>query len=200
MSRKAIFGGTFDPVHNGHIYLANKALDFLNLDKVIFVPAGNPPLKTKKTVTEGKIRLEMIEKAIGHNDKFQVDAFEIHNKAVSYTYKTLQYFKNLEKSTKWFFLVGTDCLYEFHLWKNVDIILDLCQVVVFSRPGYNQQEIFEKKKEAEEKYNKEIIFLDVMDMDISSSGIREKIKSKENIEALIPKPVMEIIDENQLYR
>lgn len=200
VQKKAIYGGTFDPVHNGHIYLAERALEFLSLDKVIFVPAGSPPLKTKKIVTDGKIRLDMIKKATASNVKFETSSFEIDNNDISYTYKTIQYFKELEKETKWYFLVGTDCLYEFHLWKNVNIILDSCQVVVFNRPGFQQEEILIKKAEVERKYNHEILFLDVMDVDISSSNIRERAKSGENLSHLLAKPVVEIIEKYKLYR
>ena len=198
--KKAIFGGTFDPIHNGHIYLAYEALKLLKLDKVIFVPSGNPPHKTDKMVTDAFIRSELVKSAIVDESKFEMSYFEVNNSGFSYTYKTLEYFNQLEKSTQWYFLTGSDCLTELHYWKNVSTILKLCNFVVFNRPGFDEQLVYQKKLEAEKKYNKEITLLEINPLDISSSMIRQKVKNHEEIGELVPKSVQISINKLSLYK
>ena len=198
--KKAIFGGTFDPIHNGHIYLAYEALKLLKLDKVIFVPSGKPPHKTYKRVTDAFIRCELIKSAISNENKFEIDSFEVNNTGFSYTYKTLEYFNRLEKTTEWYFLTGSDCLEELHLWKNVDIILNLCNFVVFNRPGFDERHISKIKLQAEKKYNKEITLLQINPLNISSSMIRQKIKNHEEIGELVSQNVEVSIKKLNLYK
>ena len=198
--KKAIFGGTFDPIHNGHIYLAYEALKLLKLDKVIFVPSGNPPHKTYKTVTDASIRCDLIKNAILNESKFEMDLFEVNNTGFSYTYKTLEYFNQLEKNTEWFFLTGSDCLLELHYWKNVSAILKLCNFVVFNRPGFDESQISKIKQQTEKKYGKEITLLKIKPLDISSSMIRLKVRNQEEIEELVPQNVQISINKLNLYK
>ncbi|MBC8061105.1 MAG: nicotinate-nucleotide adenylyltransferase [Clostridiaceae bacterium] len=198
--KKAIFGGTFDPIHNGHIYLAYEALELLKLDKVIFVPSGNPPHKTNKIITDALIRCELVKSAIINESKFEMDSIEVNNSGLSYTYKTLEYFNQLEKTTEWYFLTGSDCLMDLHYWKNVSGILELCNFVVFNRPGFDKNRISQVKLEVEKKYNKEIILLQIEPLDISSTMIRQKVKNNEEIEALVSKSVEASIRKLGLYK
>lgn len=200
MVKKAIFGGTFNPIHNGHLHIAYEALNSLNLDKVIFVPAGDPPHKTGKVVTDAVDRYNIVNVAVRNEEKFEVSPYEINKKGKSYTYMTLRYFHNLEPETEWYFITGTDCLVELHLWKNVDKILDLCKFVVFSRPGYNEQEVLYSKKCIEEKYNCKLILVEIPTMEISSTMIREKIKKGEDVSDYLPEGVYDAIIELGLYR
>ena len=197
--KKAIFGGTFDPIHNGHIDLAYEALRLLKLDKVIFVPSGKPPHKTDKIITDASVRCELVKSAISDQDKFEMSSFEVDNIGLSYTYKTLKYFNQLEKTTKWYFLTGSDCLTELHYWKNVGEILKLCNFVVFNRPGFDEIDINKIKIQTEKKYNKEIILLKINPLDISSSMVRQKVKNKEEIKDLVPKSVEASIRKLRLY-
>ncbi len=199
-SRKAIFGGTFDPIHNGHLYLANEAIKLLNLDKLIFVPSGNPPHKANNVVSNAQIRYELVKEAISTHKGFEVSSYEVNKTEYSYTYKTLQYFNKLESETEWFFLIGSDCLFELHLWKNVDEILKLCNLVVFNRPGYTEKEIYQKKIEIEKEYRKEIFLLNIKPLDISSSMVRALVIKNEDIEELVPKNVNIAIKKLHLYK
>jgi len=198
--KKAIFGGTFDPIHNGHIYLAYEALRLLKLDKVIFVPSGTPPHKTDKTITDSFIRCELVKNAILNESKFEMNSFEVNSSELSYTFKTLEYFNQLEKTTEWYFLTGSDCLMELHYWKNVRAILELCKFVVFNRPGFDQKQILQIKSEVEKKYKKEITLLEITPLDISSTMIRKKIKSGEEIGEFVPKSVESSIKQLSLYK
>ena len=198
--RKAIFGGTFDPIHNGHMHIAYEALYNLNLDLIIFIPSGNPPHKTKRKVTEGKIRYEMVKSTIKDEAKFHISDCEVNNSELSYTYKTLKYFSTLEPDTKWFFITGADSLINLESWKNVKGILECCTLVVFTRPGYDLAEINEQKKKIEEKYNADIIFLNMPVIDISSTTIKKKISENKNVKYLLPYEAYKIIKELNLYK
>lgn len=199
MKKKGILGGTFDPFHNGHMNIAYESLYKLMLDEIIFMPAGNPPHKTDKIITSPEIRYEMIKKSILGEEKFKVSHYEIDKKGYSYTYKTLEYIKSVEKNTELFFITGADCLMYVDKWKCPEQIFKNSNFVVFNRSGYDKNNIIEKKNEIEQKYKNEIIFINIPLLDISSTEIREKVKKCEEIKYLVPKEVYDIIKINKLY-
>ena len=198
MCRVGIIGGTFDPIHLAHIYIAEEAKKKLNLDKVIFMPAGIQPLKTDKQVTEASLTLEMVQKAIEGKIGFEVSDYEIKKEGKSYTYKTLEHFYKEYKDL--YFITGADCLLGIDKWKEIDKIFSLCKFVVFTRPGYNNEELVNKKRFVEEKYNGDIILLEVPGIHISSTDIREKIINNEKVDDILPAVVLDIIKEKGLYR
>ena len=200
MKRKAIFGGTFDPIHNGHLHIAYEALNFLNLDKLIFMPSGNPPHKLKLDKTDAFIRCELIRMAIRGEKLFEVSDYEINRKEINYTYKTLEHFSSLEPDTEWYFITGVDCLMELDSWRNVERILNSSRFVVFNRPGYEKDEILKQKIRVEKLYNKEIIFMDLPLLDISSSVIKKKIQKGNNVSYLMPQGVYNTVLELGLYK
>ena len=201
MIKKGILGGTFDPIHIGHMYIANEALWSLKLDRIIFMPSGNPPHKTGKVVTEAKLRYDMVREAISGNKFFEISDYEINKSGYSYTYETLEYFNEREgNNTEWYFITGCDCLFDLHAWKNVDRIMNSCTLVVFNRPGYSKEEIHRQKKMVEEKYKSNIVFMDVLLLDISSTYIRECIKTGRDVSFFLPTGVKESIVENGLYK
>jgi len=198
--RKAIFGGTFDPIHNGHMHIAYEALYNLNLDLIIFMPSGNPPHKVRRKVTEGKIRYEIVKSAIKDEIRFDISDYEINSNELSYTYKTLKHFNTLEPNTEWFFITGADSLIDLESWRNVKGILENCTLVVFTRPGYSLEEIKKQKKNIEEKYNTDIIFLNMPVIDISSTIIKKKISENKNVKYLLPCEAYKIIKKLNLYK
>lgn len=198
--KKAIFGGTFDPIHIGHIHIAYEALYNLGIDEIIFMPNGNPPHKNNKGVTCGNIKYEMVLKAIEREAKFSINDYEIKNKGLSYTYNTLTHFNELEPDTDWFFLVGVDSLMTFNTWRNIDIILDNCTLVVFSRSGYNDKNVYEMKARIEAEYNTKIVFLEMPLLDISSTEVKRKIAQHRVVNYLLPNGVGDIINKYNLYR
>lgn len=197
--KKAIFGGTFDPIHNGHIYIAYEALKCLELDKVIFMPSGNPPHKQGKNITDAFLRAEMIKMVIKNEEKFEISGYEINKTSINYTYETMEYYKQLEPNTQWYFLTGTDCLMELESWKNVDRILNACKFVVFSRAGYYSQDIINQKKYIENKYNNSILYLNLKAVNISSTKVRNMIKNGIKASRYLPSNVYNTIKVLGLY-
>jgi nicotinate-nucleotide adenylyltransferase len=198
--KKGIIGGTFDPIHNGHLYIAYEAMYRLNLNKVIFMPSGNPPHKNEKKITDGCRRYDLVTKAIKNESSFEVSDFEVKKQSYSYTFETMEYFKYKEPDTEWYFITGADCLRDLHLWKRVDSILENCTLVVFNRPGQNKDLLLREKENFEAKYNKKIIFLDLLQIDISSSIIREAVKAGKNVSYFLPEIVYNDILELGLYK
>lgn len=200
MIKKAIFGGTFDPIHNGHLHIAYEALYKLQLNKIIFMPSGTPPHKLEKNITSSLLRHEMVKMATRGERCFDVSDYEINKSNLSYTYQTLEYFNNLEKDTEWYFLTGVDCLMDIEGWKNTDKIFQLCKLIVFNRPGYNMENIEEQKNKVEKKYCNKIEFLDIPLLDISSTNIRNNIIEGKSVSYLLPESVYNIIEELNLYK
>ncbi|AJA48402.1 putative nicotinate-nucleotide adenylyltransferase [Clostridium pasteurianum DSM 525 = ATCC 6013] len=198
--KKGILGGTFDPLHNGHLNIAYEAAERLNLDKIVFIPTGNPPHKKDKLVTDASIRYKMVENAIKDEAIFEIDDYEINKKDLSFTYITLEYLSKKEPNTEWYFISGADCLVEMESWKNIKRILELCHFVVFSRAGYKKVELEYQKEKIQKKYNADIILLNLPLMDISASYIREKIRCSNNISYLVPNSVLKDINRLKLYQ
>ena len=203
MKRYGIIGGTFDPIHNAHLYIAYEAKEQLKLDEVIFMPAGKQPFKAENIVTDSKLRYEMVKSAIEPFDEFSISSYEIEKGGLSFTYETLQYFKskndvqNQEKEL--FFITGADCLISIEKWRDVQKIFSLATLVVFARGGISKKEMVEKKQIIEEKYNGKIIILDLKELEISSTDIRERVNKNKKIDFFVPSKVVDIIYENGLY-
>lgn len=203
MERYGIIGGTFDPIHNAHLYIAYEAREQLDLDEVIFMPAGKQPFKANNIVTDSKLRYEMVKIATESFSGFSVSSYEIEKGGLSFTYETLQHFKgesyaqNEEKEL--FFITGADCLISIEKWREVEKIFSLATLVVFTRDGISKNEMIEKKKIIEEKYNGKVIILDLKELEISSTDIRERVNQNKRIDFFVPPKVVDIIYNNELY-
>jgi nicotinate-nucleotide adenylyltransferase len=197
MKKIGIIGGTFNPIHLAHIYIAYEAKCQLNLDKVIFMPVGSPPHKRKEGILEASLRYKMVEKAIQNYEDFEISDYEIKKEGYSYTYETLEYLKS--KDNELYFITGADCLIDIEKWKNPDRILEFSKLVVFNRAGYNKELLKIQKDKIEKIYSTTINFLDIMDLEISSSMIRDRIKKGKRIDFFIPKDVLDFIIGNNIY-
>lgn len=188
--RIGILGGTFNPVHVGHLVLAEEAKEKLNLDKVIFAPAYIPPHKKDEELADANDRFKMVELAIRGNPCFEVSAFEIDAKTTSYSVETLKEFKKkYGEETKLFFITGADSLGELFSWKEIDEIFKLSQFIVANRPGYEITNVPEN-----------VDVVTITPLEISSSQIRKKIKEGKSIRYLVPEPVREYIIARRLYK
>lgn len=187
--RIGILGGTFDPIHRGHIYLAEKVLQKLSLGKIIFIPAYLPPHKRGIGITSARHRYNMVKLAVGKNKNFEVSAIELRRKGRSYSVETLRYLKEkYGKSSKIFFITGSDSLRELRKWKNLKEILNLCEFVVVKRPHFGI-------KNAQRSF----IILDIDARDISATDIRRNIGRGLPINKLVPKAVNDYIIAHKLY-
>ncbi len=186
----AILGGTFNPVHNGHIALANTAAETFALDKVIFIPTYIPPHKDIEQIISAGDRFNMVELAIKDNDKYEVSRLEINRRNVSYSVDTVSYIKKIyPKDTEIFFLIGSDSAAALDTWKSIDKIFTVCRFVVGARPGYTL-----KTK------NKNIEIMPMEPVDISSTQIRTMLKQGRSIQGLVPEKVADYIKKNRLYK
>lgn len=197
MKKIGIIGGTFNPIHLAHLYIAYEAKCQLNLDKVIFMPAGSPPHKKNEDILEAPLRYKMVLEAIKKYEDFEISNYEIEKEGFSYTYETLENFKS--KDNILYFITGADCLINIEKWKNPDRIFKASKLVVFNRPGYDKESLKLQKNEIEKKYNTSINFLDIMDLEISSTMIRDRIKDGKKIDFFIPKEVLDFIRKNNIY-
>lgn len=197
MIKLGIFGGTFDPVHNEHLYLSKIVLEKLGLDKLIVMPTFIPPHKDS-VVTDEKLRLEMLNKCFDGIEKIEVSDYEIQKGGKSYTYQTVEHFKNLY-DCELYFLVGADMLADFKNWKYPERILSACNLVAVGREGFNAGE--EKERiYFKENFNKDFIKLEYKGKDVSSSRIRVYSSLGLEIKDYVPASVEDFIKQNHLYQ
>jgi nicotinate-nucleotide adenylyltransferase len=188
--RIGILGGTFNPIHTGHLVLAEEAREKLNLDKVILVPAYVPPHKKEEDLAEPNDRFKMVELAIRGNPNFEVSSVEIDAKTTSYSVETLKAFRQkYGEDARLFFLTGADSLGELYTWKEIDQIFKLSNFIVTNRPGYDIANV-----------PTGVDVVTITSLEISSSLIRRKIKEGKSIRYLVPEPVREYIIARRLYR
>jgi len=190
-----LYGGTFDPPHKAHLKLAEWVLNELHLDYIYFIPAAVHAFKNNSELSPKHIRLEMLSAAIKNKPKFRVSRLEIDRDGVSYTINSIQDFLNYEGivKAKLYYIIGIDNLLEFHLWKDPEKILNLAQLIVIRRSGFNNHEIIKKYKD---KAN----FLQSPIIDISATDIRYKIKNNIDVSDVLPTAVYKIIKKYGLYR
>ena len=188
-----ILGGTFDPIHMGHLVLAEQVKEKLKLDQVIFIPCLRPPHKTRLKLSPPKDRFCMTQLALEGNPFFSVSDIELKRKGVSYTVDTLRQLKNLYPDSKIYFLTGSDVLNEIHTWKDPEKIYRLVKVVIAKRPGFDEFD-------SENHFAKKSLIVNITGVDVSSSEIREKVKKGQSIKYLVPFKVEEYIKRKKLYQ
>ncbi|WP_456397519.1 nicotinate-nucleotide adenylyltransferase [Desulfurobacterium sp.] len=194
---KALFGGSFNPVHIGHLVIARDVLESFGFSEIVFVPAKIQPLKGKLSIPP-EVRLELLELAVREIPYFKVWNYEIENKGISYTIDTLKAFKEKEKQTP-VFIMGTDSFLKFNRWKKPVKILEIAKIVVIRRPGYDirAEEILKqlniRKKirrgtlrESNDINSADIFIMDGRLMEISSTEIRRRLKEGKDIRFLVP--------------
>lgn len=198
-SKIGIIGGTFDPIHYGHLIAAQWAKEELNLDKVIFMPAANPPHKESQKITDEKYRYAMVSLAIKDNRDFLISDHEIKRGGKSYTIDTLKHFKKVYPDSELYFIMGLDSLLSLNTWRDVEGLMKLCTFVVATRPGYAiepDDKIYEKLPEG---IGEKVRFLEIPGIEISSTLIRERLKQGKSIKYLVPEVIERFIYENNIY-
>ena len=187
--RIGILGGTFNPIHKGHIKLASGARRKLKLDKIIFVPANIPPHKIGLNILPAKERYKMVSLALKALPYFDVSDYEIMSKGTSYSIKTIKAFKRkFGKNAKLFFLTGSDSLSQLNMWKHLDKIINLSEFVTVNRPGHKVIDV------------EGITAINIPTLNISSSDIRGRVKKGLSVEKFLPKQVYEYIKKRGFYK
>lgn len=195
-----IMGGTFDPIHNGHLMLGRYARDLFELDEIWFMPNGTPPHKANDSIEyRTKYRVEMVKRAISNENDFVLQLYEVENKEVNYSYLTMEYFKETYPKHEFYFIIGADSLFNIEKWKCPERLLKTCVILAAYRDGKNKKEMDEQISYLNEKYGADIRLLSTPNVDISSSEIRKKLKLHEDVTDMMPAGVCEYILENQLY-
>lgn len=209
-----LFGGTFDPIHFGHLRAAEEIKQILDLEKVYFIPSAIPPHKTQSNITDPLKRLEMIKLAIKGNEYFDISEFELKSDNPSYTINTLEYFKNINPEHELYFIVGNEQFNIIESWKDYRKLFDLTNFAVITRPGFSElqsDKVPLALKDDFRYYNcienvtsytnktKDIVFIEIKGIEISSTDIRAFVKSKKSIKYLVPDQVQKFIISEKLY-
>lgn len=194
-----IMGGTFDPIHNGHLIVAEYTRTYLNLDRIIFIPSGKHPFKDNKKVTDPNKRMDMISLSIESNKYFNLSDIEINREGITYTIDTIKTLKAYYKKDEIFFIIGSDILFQIEKWKDFDHLIEIVRFALISRPSDNNIEATNKLKDLKEKYKINIIEVEAPLIDISSTEIRNRVKEGLSIKYLVPELVNNYIIEHNLY-
>ncbi len=199
MSRLGVFGGTFDPIHSGHLRVAEEVRNYLHLEKILFLPSFRPPHKLEEEITEAQARYEMVVLALEDHPQFEVSDMEIRKGGISFTVETLTVLRKSCPKTELFLIMGIDQLIEMETWKDPKTIFQLAHVVVMSRPGYKREKIVDRRPETLEWQSK-MLWVEVSPIEISSTMIRERIRRSEPVQDLLPQKVEDYILQKGLYK
>ena len=198
--RVGVLGGTFDPVHLGHLLIAEEARVRLKLDRVLLIPAGDPWLKSDQALTPSEHRLRMLELAAASNPFFQVARNEINRPGPSYTVDTLRELRQeLGPETGLYFILGLDALEQFHRWEQPESILELCELAIVSRAGYQNSKILDQQLGRFPKLGRRVNLLSVPLVDISATDIRNRASKSFSFRYQVPESVEQYIHQHRLY-
>ncbi|MBN1919112.1 MAG: nicotinate-nucleotide adenylyltransferase [Verrucomicrobia bacterium] len=200
--RIGILGGTFDPVHIGHLIIAETVRDELGLDKVLFVPAATPPHKQGRAIAPAADRLEMVRLATAGNPGFQVSDVEIRRGGVSYTVETIEALRASEGDAAGLFLiVGADSVRELATWKDIDHLVHLCTFVVVARPGVRIEDLVCEGIGLAPDTRQRVLrhYIDAVRVDISSTGLRARFAEGKTVRYRLPEAVERYIRTKGLY-
>lgn len=195
-----IMGGTFDPIHNGHLILAEHSRLEFNLDKILFIPTGNPPHKELKKVSDKSHRYQMTLLAINSNPHFYISSIEVEKDYITYTVDTIESLLKIYKDTEIYFILGADSFCNIHLWKDYKKLLSLCHMIVLNRLDTEEQLLNKKIKSLKNNYEKSIHILESALIEISSTDIRNRVENNLSTKYLIPEAVEFYINKNRLYK
>lgn len=190
--RVGIMGGTFDPIHNGHLVAASEVMDAFDLDQVVFVPAATQPFKEGRKVASAEHRYLMTVIATASNNRFTVSRVDIDRGGLTYTYDTLRELHREEPDVDWFFITGADALASILRWKNAEELFSLAHFVGVTRPGHDL-DVSGLPQDV-------ISIVEIPALSISSSDCRQRVQSGKPVWYLVPDGVVQYIDKHDLYR
>jgi nicotinate-nucleotide adenylyltransferase len=213
--RIGLYGGTFDPVHWGHLRSAEEVREAFRLDRILFIPTSKPPHKRGQTTTPAHDRLAMVRLAVANNSRFKVSTVEIRRAGVSYSIDTVRSFVNRHRGKdSFFFILGLDAFREIGTWKEFEQLFPLCNFIVTSRPGSRESNPLRgtsvavrrlfcydfKQNMYRHRSGTSLHFLSVTDFAVSASDIRERVREGKSIRYLVASSVEAYIRKRGLYR
>ena len=199
--RIGIMGGTFDPIHIGHLILGETAYHQFHLDRILFMPAGNHPhKKVRENRATDRQRVDMVRLAIASNPHFSLSLEEMHREGYTYTYRTLERLKDQNPDTEYYFILGADSLYTFDEWREPERILRACTILVGTRNHTSDEKLDRVIGELEDKYQGNIQKLESLNIDISSEMIRSWIEKGRSLAYYVPDQVIDYIQKNNIYK
>ncbi len=199
MGKIGIMGGTFNPIHNGHLLLAQYALEENHLDEIWFIPTGCSYMKKEQGVLPGEERYHMVELAIMDNPRMRPIDIEIKRKGYTYTYETLAMLNLLYPEHQFYFIFGADCLFSIENWKCPQEIFDSCRIIAAVRSGASMEQLEAKKVELVQKFRGNIILMPFLQLEISSTLIRERVVAEKDVRYMLPESVWKYILQKHLY-
>lgn len=200
MARIGILGGTFDPIHNGHLVLGKQAYEEFNLDRVWFMPNGSPPHKQERRITEGNVRRDMVKLAVAHIPFFLCSDFELQRKGKTYTAQTLTLLHREYPEDTFYFIIGADSLYEIEHWYHPELVMELAVLLVAGRAYRRRHRNLEEQIAfLTQSYGARIHPIHCPNMDISSKGIRDAVANGRSIRDAVPGAVETYIKSSGLY-
>lgn len=195
-----IMGGTFNPIHIGHLILGQTALEQFQLDKVLFMPTKNPPHKSCDHILDDAVRAEMVGIAIKGNPNFELSTFEMDRVGITYTADTLFQLTKQNPDEEYYFIVGADSLFYIDRWKDPVTIFKLSKLLAAVRGQKSNKEMLQKIAELNETFHASVDLLNSPNIDISSTEIRERAKNGMDIQYYVTPNVAKYIQKNNLYR
>lgn len=200
MKKTGIMGGSFNPIHNGHLEIAECALKEFDLNEILFIPNHCPPHKDGSEMMDASLRLRMVELAIQEYPHYTVSDMEVKRGGLSYTYLTVTELKTRYPDTDFYFLMGADSLADFCKWRNADIIASKCHILAAMRDDMDNGDVARLTEELSQRYGGDFSLLRIPPTDISSTQIRRLLGKGKEISGMVPKAVERFIAEHQLYR
>ncbi len=198
--KMGILGGTFDPIHLGHLIIAEEAMSSLGLDRIIFVPAGDPWMKADSKITPSQHRLAMVLAAIADNPAFKVSPVELERNGPSYTVETLEEMQeDYGAQTECFFIIGADALKDFSRWIQPERILELCTLAVVGRPAQEALDLTPLEATLP-GIGKRVVTVGDVAIGVSATDIRERVAEGRTVRYLVPPAVASYIQEHGLYK
>lgn len=199
MRKIGILGGTFNPIHWGHLLLAEWARDTLEFDEVWFIPTGYSYMKANDNVLPGEERFRMVKLALEGNSYFRCLDMEVRRQGCSYSYETLEHLKKMYPDDDFYFIVGADCLFSIESWKCVERIFQSCTLTAAVRDKTSWNAMEDKRKELEQRFHCKILLMPFVSLSVSSTEIRQRIRERKSVRYLIPDMVLKYIEEKGFY-
>lgn len=196
-----ILGGTFDPIHCGHLMIAEQVKINFGLDEVFFIPSGDPPHKNEANITSGQKRIDMLNLAIEGNNYFKILSLEVDRKGLTYTVDTLRILSQLYgDEKKIFFIIGADVVFDLLTWKRYEDVFEMCEFIAVGRNGFAYDNVNDRIKYLKEQHGAKIHIIKCPSFEVSSSFIRDSVFEGKSIKYLVPQNVEEYITKNNLYK